>query len=125
MGQYFKLVNVTKKEYICPYDLGQTGKLWEWCANNTCRILPFLLRKSNEGGGGDIQKDYKTAGRWAGDKVYLVGDYDRSKLYDIVETEKKFKNISKLVKKEFNDFIEDKDLQLLSYEERQLEKLRQ
>jgi len=111
MGQYFRLLNYDKKEFIDPWNLGGVAKLWEWCANNQCRILPFLLRKSNEGGGGDIEKEYQTAGQWAGDRVALVGDYDESRDFHRAETE--FKNISQEVRKDFNDFIHIKDYKLL------------
>jgi len=104
MGQYFILINLDKKECICSWNLSTGAKLWEWCANNICRLLPFLLRKSSENGGGDIRKDYKNAGRWAGNKIVLVGDYDDSKLYQ--KARDKFKDISKEVVEEFNDFIE-------------------
>jgi len=104
VGQYFRLVNLDKKEYVDPWAIGGLGKLWEWCANNQCRVIPFLLRKSSQGGGGDIHKDYKYAGRWAGDRIVLVGDYDESGLFDKVEEE--FREISEELAKEFNDFIE-------------------
>lgn len=110
MGQYFRLLNLDKREYVDPWDVGGVAKLWEWCANNQCRVIPFLLRQSSEGGGGDIQEDYSLAGHWAGDRVVLVGDYDDSKLFDIAE--KEFMNISKQLVKEFNDFIHIKDYQL-------------
>ena len=110
MGQYFRLINYDKKEYIDPWDIWGLGKLWEWCANNQCRILPFLLRKSSEGGGGDIEKDYQTAGRWAKDRIALVGDYDQSKDFD--RAEKEFSNISHQVRKDFNDFIDAKEMKL-------------
>lgn len=105
MGQYFHLINFDKKEYINGWNLGGGVKLWEWCANNITRVIPFLLRKSNEGGGGDIEKDYKTAGRWAGDKIALVGDYDESKDYSRAIDE--YTEISAQVKKDFNHFISD------------------
>lgn len=108
MGQYFYIVNLDKKEFLHPHHLGSGLKLWEICANNISRILPFLLRKSNEGGGGDIHKDYKFAGRWAGDKIVVIGDYDKSKLFD--KADKEFKNISKAAREEFNDFIEMEEL---------------
>lgn len=104
MGQYFKLVNLDKKEYVDPWDIGGLAKLWEWCVNPQAGVLPFLLRKSNESGGGDIHREYQTAGRWAGDRVVLVGDYDASKLYD--EAEEKFANISEQLVKDYNDFVE-------------------
>jgi len=109
MGQYFLIVNETKKEYINPMNLGGGLKLWELTANREVRILPFLLRQSSSSGGGDIKKHYKYAGRWAGDRIVVVGDYDKSKLYE--RASKRFKEISKEVIPEFNDFVEDKDLQ--------------
>jgi hypothetical protein len=33
-----RAVNVTKKEYVTPCDIGGTAKLWEWCANNIAGI---------------------------------------------------------------------------------------
>ena len=110
MGQYFRLINYDKKEFIDPDKLGGGIKLWEWCANNATRIFPFLLRKSTGFGGGDIQKDYKMAGHWAGDRIALVGDYDESGNYD--KAEKEFADISEQIRKDFNDFIENKDLKI-------------
>ena len=111
MGQYFRAVNVSKKEYVDPWDIGGLAKLWEWCAGKIAGIFPYLLRKSNEGGGGDSTvSDPEYAGRWAGDKVYLVGDYDKSNLYQRAKEE--FTNISQPLAQEYNNFIEDKELQL-------------
>lgn len=112
MGQYFIIVNLDKKEYFVPTTL----KLWEICANNSCRILPFLLRKSNEiGAGGDIKKEYKYAGRWAGDRIVVVGDYDSSGLYHTVKESKEYKDITEEAIKEFNDFIELDELKIPTY----------
>ena len=75
MGQYFRLINYDKKEFVDPWNIGGGAKLYEWCANyQEAGIIPFLLRKSSQGGGGDIQKNYRTSGQWAGDKIALVGD---------------------------------------------------
>jgi len=112
MGQYFLILNLDKKEYLHPHKLGSGLKLWEICANNVCRVLPFLLRKSNETGGGDIREDYPTAGRWAGDRIVVVGDYDESGLYDLAK--RFWKDISEEVKEDFNDFIELEDLKVYS-----------
>jgi len=110
MGQYFRAVNLDKKEYVCPWKIGGAAKLWEWCCNNQAGIFPFLLRKSSEGGGGDIKEDYETAGRWAGDRIVLIGDYDESKLWDILETE--YVDISEQLVSDYNDFIEVDSLKL-------------
>lgn len=111
MGQYFIAVNQTKKEYIRSWDIDGFAKLWEWCANRQAGIFPYLLRKSDEGGGGDIQElEVEYAGRWAGDVVYLVGDYDSSGLYN--EAQSCYKNIAEGLVKEYNQFIGDESLQL-------------
>jgi hypothetical protein len=97
-------VNVTKKEFVRPWDIGGMAKLWEWCVNRCSGIFPYLLRKSNEGGGGDIKlENPHYAGRWAGDEVYLVGDYDESNLWSIAESE--YHNISTALAEEYNQFI--------------------
>ena len=104
-------VNVTKKEYVSPWDIGGVGKLWEWCVNRQAGIFPYLLRKSSEGGGGDIRLEHPHfAGRWAGDEVYLIGDYDESKLFEIAKTE--YHNISRELAEEYNEFVQLDDCQL-------------
>jgi hypothetical protein len=105
MGQYFKAVNLTKNEYVCPWAIGGVAKLWEWCVNPQAGIFPFLLRKSDDNGGGDIKKEYETAGRWAGDRIVLIGDYDASKLWNKLERGG-WTDISEQLVKDYNDFIE-------------------
>ena len=105
MGQYFRAVNLDKKEYVDAWKIGNGAKLWEWCVNNIAGIFPFLLRKSDEGGGGDIYKAYQTAGRWAGDRIVLIGDYDSSELWQKVEKEK-LVEISQQLKEDYNDFAQ-------------------
>ena len=59
MGQYWKAVNLTKKEFISPYRLGHGAKLWEHLANHPgvgaglivlCAAMPVAR------GGGDLDK---------------------------------------------------------------------
>ena len=149
MGQYFKAVNMDKKEVVCPWCIGGGAKLWEWAANSYGAIFTLLLRKSSESGGGDfyyrlprgrevdvsgmtpqqaaqkmteatalavaaegqpIQPAADTiVGRWAGDRVVLVGDYDESKLWNELP---EYRNISRQVVETWNDFIEIDDKKL-------------
>lgn len=86
MGQYWVPVNLTKREFLDPHKLGSGLKAWEQLANRgTGRALVLLLTASPERrGGGDFSLDMGgdygevtrfVVGRWAGDKVALVGDY--------------------------------------------------
>jgi hypothetical protein len=143
MGQYFRAVNKTKQEVVCPWCLGGGAKLWEWAANPFGAVFTLLLRRSDGSGGGDFygtgpqiiqldQPDPNTlmhaitggvamegkpidpepntvVGRWAGDEVYLVGDYDSSELF---EESFGYRNISRQLAETWNDFIEIKDMQL-------------
>ncbi|MEK7561042.1 MAG: hypothetical protein AAB539_03750 [Patescibacteria group bacterium] len=118
MGQYFKIVNEDKKEVVNAWDLGGAAKFWEWLYNPQASVLVWLLRKSDGDGGGDIPTDererYQTLGRWAGDRIILIGDYDSSGLWDAAETRgadgkhkphTAYTDISALVRKEFNAAI--------------------
>ena len=146
MGQYFRAVNQTKKEFICPWCLGGGAKLWEWSANPYGAVFTLLLRRSSATGGGDyngpssqlldaseqspdsivetiargVLKEGKDAGispdsivgRWAGDEVYLVGDYDESGLYQRSKWPA-YRNISHDVVEVWNDFIGIEDKMLI------------
>jgi len=116
MGQYFKAVNIDKKEYVCPWCIGGVAKLWEWAANAQGAVFTLLLRKSDGSGGGDyygyhrgydegspVPKHDAIVGHWAGDRVMLVGDYDSSKLWDRLDM---FLNVSEPLVKAWNSFIE-------------------
>lgn len=107
MGQYFKIVNEDKKEIVDPWKINGSAKFLEWLYSKQARVLVWLLRKSDGDGGGDIheaeREKYKTLGRWAGDRISLVGDYDSSGLYD--KATKKYTDISPLLLQEFNRAI--------------------
>ena len=83
MGQYFFIANLDKKEYICTWDVDSGAKFLEILCNNIARLVPYLLRKSDEGGGGDIDNfnELEYCGRWACDRIVIIGDYDSSELY--------------------------------------------
>lgn len=60
MGQYYKLVNFDKKEFVEPWPLDCGAKLTEWSYNRApmaCALMNLV------------------AGKWKGDRVYVVGDY--------------------------------------------------
>ena len=102
---------MTKKEFVQSWDIGGYAKLWEWCVGRAAGIFPYLLRKSNGRGGGDIEfASPRFAGRWAGDEVYLVGDYDESQLYD--KAHAAYRNISRELAVEYNQFIAVDDRKL-------------
>lgn len=110
MGQYFYIVNLDKCEYLDPLNLRAGMKLWEICANSCLNVLGFLLRQSSETGGGDIRKEYTNAGRWANDRIVVVGDYDESDIFNIAGND--YKEISQEIKNEWNDFIELSELKI-------------
>lgn len=107
MGQYFKLINLDKKEQVIPWSIKCVAKFYEWVYGEHLKLLAYLLRKSDELGGGDIitdnLKELKYCGRWAGDRVLLIGDYDSSKLWSKTEN---YVDISKELKEEYDKVVE-------------------
>jgi hypothetical protein len=109
MGQYFKAINLDKREYVCPWCVGEVAKLWEWAANPHGALFTLLLRKSTEGGGGDFhgltyeENGSAIVGRWAGDRVVLCGDYDDSRLWDALP---RYRNVSRELVEAWNAFME-------------------
>lgn len=76
MGQYHYTVNLDKKEFLHPHKLGSGLKLWEFAGDDHgigC-ALSLLLACSNGRGGGDVVET-DLVGRWAGDRIAIVGDY--------------------------------------------------
>ena len=81
MGQYFLAVNTTKKEYLHPHKFGSGMKFREF-TNDPMSLLTgmaHLLAQSSDGVSWDSTE---ITGRWIGDNVLIVGDYDVSKLFD-------------------------------------------
>lgn len=103
MGQYWKLVNLDKREFVEPHKLGCGLKLWEQIANHPgtgvamqilCADMPEPRgggdldldvnwhgpERGDMGGAGPMPEEYpaiasRTIGRWVGDRVALIGDY--------------------------------------------------
>ncbi|CAM1340937.1 hypothetical protein [Tenacibaculum amylolyticum] len=114
MGQYFKIVNVSKKQFIDIGDLGENNKLGFIGKGLNGIVLGRLLTSSGKVWGNDFYKvfgdpnsDKIYIGVWAGDKIVIAGDYDDAdtngvktstfddsnrNLYDMVESE--YENIT-------------------------------
>lgn len=112
MGQYFIAVNCTKKEYFSAQDRGDFAKLWGWCANPQATVSAYLLRKSNESGGGYIinPEEAQYAGRWTSGEIFLDGDYESNELCQKAKAE--YTNITKGLVEEYVKFIGISDLKL-------------
>lgn len=92
MGQYHLTVNLDKKEFLDPHQLGDGLKLLEqvgWSPGGVNDALHLLLAVSNGRGGGDASDDNAAIiGRWGGDRIAVVGDYaERGDLPDQFEAE--------------------------------------
>lgn len=80
MGQYHIPVNLDKREFINPHLLNNGLKMLEWGqGGGTTVALTVLLACSHKRGGGDLMADDagadKIMGRWAGDRIVVLGDY--------------------------------------------------
>lgn len=77
MGQYWLPVNLDKREYIMPHELGTGLKLLEqaWNSPGTPAALLLLTAAMPEPRGGGDPEAHPAIGRWAGDRVAVVGDY--------------------------------------------------
>ena len=62
MGQYFRPVNLDKKEYLVSHDYESGSKLMEhsWMKNKLVRVVESLLTKN---------------GNWHKNKIVWAGDY--------------------------------------------------
>lgn len=103
MGQYWIPVNLDKKEFIHPHRLGAGLKLWEQLAAHPgtgAALIMLCAAMPEPRGGGDLRSGLpNVVGRWAGDRIALVGDYaensdlseewEASKIYDRCQAETK------------------------------------
>lgn len=77
MGQYYKVVNLDKKQYLDPHDCGEGAKLMEIALSSMSMMscVALLLADGNGRGGGDIHSENPLIGSWAGDRIVISGDY--------------------------------------------------
>ena len=74
MGQYYLVVNLDKKQYMCNHDFGGNIKLCEH-GDMILDCLVALLADGNGKGGGDIRSENPIIGSWAGDRIMFAGEY--------------------------------------------------
>lgn len=71
MGQYFIVVNHTKREWLHPHRFGDGLKFKEFSGSSSGILAGLaLLLKQPEGS-------------WAGNAVEIVGDYDSAEVYEM------------------------------------------
>lgn len=70
MGQYWRVVNLSRHEYFDPGQLGSGVKLAEILSSSKPGQALLLLLTETEDGSSD-----GVMGRWVGDRIALVGDY--------------------------------------------------
>ncbi len=93
MDQYWLPVNLDKREFVNPHKLATGLKLWEQLANHPgtgAALIVLCAAMPEPRGGGDFgawegpvtppaedcsENARRIIGRWAGDRVALVGDY--------------------------------------------------
>lgn len=85
MGQYYVLANFDTKEMIEPHAFGNGMKFaeqvgWEHAFST---VTHYLVAKGMGRGGGDFE-DTNYAGKWAGQRFALIGDYATFKDFDFI-----------------------------------------
>jgi hypothetical protein len=104
MGQYYIAVNIDRKEYIEPNNIGISHKAFELALNNFGSVLLYLQMTRSSHTGSDFEPTGQE-GRWEGDRVLTLGD--SSEYYRM--TLKLFDEISFEVAEGFNEAVDDQD----------------
>ena len=81
MGQYFVVANTTKKEFLHPHKFGSGLKFLEFTLDG-CSVMSGLAHLLGQSSDGVANDDVTVTGRWIGDHVIIVGDYDTSGVFD-------------------------------------------
>lgn len=120
MGQDCAICHESKHEYIDPWAASSGTKLWEICMNDVAELLPYLLAQGSNGSGGDSRIRYEdfrrengtlddafaNCGRWAGDRITVVGDYDESGLYHEARDSHEYTEITAEIREEVLAFLD-------------------
>ncbi len=97
MGQYWKVFNLDKKEMLVPskFDDGRKFGEFAYSGSGTMTALATLLAAPSAmgaGGGDDSRSEW--TGRWIGDRVVIIGDYNEDPEYKGVYGGEEFFDIS-------------------------------
>jgi hypothetical protein len=116
MKRQYYIGNLDRKEYLDPSELGYcpTLHLWQIAANNCLKVLALLLRQGSGCGTGDIQKPCANAGRWAGQRIAIIGRNDPSGIFEQCR-QGIYREITDEIREEWNDFIQRDELQIPWY----------
>jgi hypothetical protein len=98
MGQYFVIVNADKQELLDPSYFGHGYKLGDMVRGGLMGALTgltYLLALSGSIGGVELHESDPMFGRWAGDRVAIVGDYFQGMVGDVQwETELTYNRVT-------------------------------
>ncbi len=94
MGEYFIVVNLDKKEYV----LIHPSKLSEWLLNEHSKVVFWLTVKNRA-----LKHQYPTMGRWCGDRIMIIGEYDPD--FPKIFERENMKNISYKVLKDMAEYF--------------------
>ncbi len=104
MGQYFKIVNPVKRQYLDASSFGENIKASGFMIGYHAIALAVIVCNSDE-----VPKHYRygpLAGSWCGDPIYAAGDdYGLPNLHGIVTSteENPQRNLNQMAKEEFED----------------------
>ena len=112
MGQYFVIANLDKKEFINPHRIMYETELWENAVNKMAAVFPFLLRASSGSSAGDVLCRSVHFGRWAGDRILVVGSRDAPELYQDVHGSPEWTDISLRILDSLNENITAREMKV-------------
>ena len=96
MGQYLVVANTTKKEFLHPHKFGSGLKFLEFTLDG-CSVMSGLAHLLGQSSDGVAHDDATVTGRWIGDHVIIVGDYDTSGVFDEAMDGNNYTDISNAV----------------------------
>jgi len=99
MGEYFKILNTTKKQYIDPSQFGNNDEFSGLFEGVHAAALRYLLY------GGSIEFENPLVGSWANDSIILAGDEAKPDLHGIKTSTPEYpnRNLNDIATGEYQD----------------------